>query len=57
MALYIGDNKVKVYFNGDLCELNLGLLSSMLNGAYLLSSDDNVLKDSGGSYLLAKEGE
>lgn len=56
MVLHIGDTKVNVYFNGDLCELNLGLLSSMLNGAYLLSSDDHVLKDSGGSYLIAEEG-
>lgn len=55
MALYLGDNKVKINLNGIMCSLNLFSSSLILNGVLLLSSDDYILQDSNGIYLIPND--
>ena len=61
MALYLGSSKeLKIKLsNGSSFRLNIPTLTSspIVSGARLLSSDNYILKDSNGLYLLAKDGE
>ena len=52
MALYLGDNKIKININGAAYHLNLFSSNLILNGVALLSSDDYILQDSEGVYLV-----
>lgn len=54
MALYLGSDKVKVNLNGAVYCLNLFSSVLILNGIKLLSSDDYILKDSNGLYIVPK---
>ena len=55
MALYLGDNKVKINLNWIVCSLNLFSSNLILNGDLLLSSDDYILQDSNGIYLIPND--
>jgi len=55
MALYLGSEKVNVNLNKIKYILNLFSKTSILDGIILLSSDNYILKDSNGLYLIAKE--
>lgn len=57
MALYLGDNKVKINLNGIVYSLNLFSSNPILNGVSLLSSEGYILRDSNGLYLTTKESE
>lgn len=57
MALYLGNEKIKININGIVYNLNLFSETLILNGDILLSSDDYILKDSNGLYLTTKDGE
>jgi hypothetical protein len=57
MALYLGDNKVKINLNGIMCSLNLFSSNLILNGVLLLSSEGYILRDSNGLYLTTKESD
>lgn len=57
MALYLGDNKVKINLNGIMCSLNLFSSNLILNGVSLLSSEGYILRDSNGLYLTTKESD
>lgn len=58
MALYLGNNKVKINLNGVVYCLNLFSENPITNGIRLLSYDGYRLKDSNGLYLTTKkEGE
>lgn len=57
MALYLGNEKMKINFNGEKCKIDFYTSLSMLPNNILLSSDGYYLKSSDGKYLLAKEGE
>ena len=57
MALYLGNNKVKINLNNTIYRLNLYSTSIITNGIILLSSDDYILKDLNGLYLTSKESE
>jgi hypothetical protein len=55
MALYLGDNKIKININGIKYYLNLFSSNLILNGVALLSSDNYILQDSEGIYLVADD--
>lgn len=55
MALYLGENKIKINLNGIVCSLNLFSLTPITNGDLLLSSDDYILQDSNGIYLIPND--
>lgn len=57
MALYLGNDKVKVNLNEVAYHLNLFSETPILNGIRLLSSEGYILKDSNGLFLTAKESE
>lgn len=57
MALYLGNNKIKINFNGTICCLHISEKAPTITGIKLLTSDNYVLKDLNGLYLTAKEGE
>lgn len=60
MALYLGNIKVDLNFDGIKCLLNIFSSTSpspTVNGVMLLSSDGYVLKDLNDVYLTAKENE
>jgi hypothetical protein len=57
MALYLGEDKVKINLNGIAYYLNLFSMSPITNGIRLLSSENYILKDSNGLYLTTKESE
>ena len=57
MALFLGNDKVKINLNNVVYCLNLFSEELILNGIMLLSSDNYILKDSNGVYLTAKESE
>lgn len=57
MALYLGNEKVKINLDGIKYCLNLCKTIPVMVGIILLSSDDYVLKDQNGIYLTVKEGE
>lgn len=55
MALYIGENKIKIRLNNTLYSLKLFSEIPITNGIRLLSSEGYILKDSSGLYLTTKE--
>ena len=55
MALYLGENKVKINLNGIVYCLNLYSTTSTINNGWLLSSDNYILQDSNGIYLIPKD--
>lgn len=55
MALYIGNEKIKINLDGIKYYLNLFSKTPITNGIRLLSSDGHILKDSNGLYLTFKE--
>jgi hypothetical protein len=57
MALYLGEDKIKINLNGIMYYLNLFSLKPITNGVLLLSSEDYILIDSNGLYLTTKESE
>lgn len=57
MALYLGEDKLKVNLNGVSYCVNFATSILILNGIKLLSFDDYILKDSNGLYLTSKESE
>jgi hemin uptake protein HemP len=57
MALYLGENKVKINLDGVVYYLNLFSETPITNGIRLLSSDNYILTDSNGVYLTVKESE
>lgn len=58
MALYLGNNKVKIYLDSALRKLNLYSKTPITNGVVLLSAEGYILKDLNGLFITAKkEGE
>lgn len=58
MALYLGESeKLNIYINGIRYKLNLGISEIIEERNVLLSSDNFILLDSNGLYLVAKESE
>lgn len=57
MALYLGNDKIKINLDGIVYCLNLAPINVITNNIRLLSSDNYILQDSNGIYLLAKEGD
>ena len=57
MALYLGEDKVKINLNGVTYYINLFSETPITNGIRLLSSENYILKDSNGLYLTIKESE
>lgn len=55
MALYLGRDKVKINLNGIVYRLNLFSTTSTINNGWLLSSDDYILQDSNGIYLVPRD--
>lgn len=55
MALYLGNNKVKININNVIYSMKLFSETLITNGIRLLSSEGYILKDSNGLYLTAKE--
>lgn len=55
MALYIGNNKIKVNVNGIGYKLNLSFQIPIINTTRLWSSDNYILMDLNGMYLLPKD--
>ena len=57
MGLYLGgsEEKLKICINGSFTVLNIPDISSSTNINSLLSSDNYILKDSNGLYLISKE--
>ena len=55
MALYLGNNKIKINLNNVIYSLKLFSETPIVNGIKLLSSEGYILKDSNGLYLTAKE--
>lgn len=58
MALYLGESeKLNIYINGIRYKLNLYIDEIIEERNALLSSDNFILLDSNGLYLVAKESE
>lgn len=57
MAIFLGDKKVKLYFDNIVHSLKFSEVAPVITGVKLLSSDGYTLKDSNGLYLTAKESE
>ena len=55
MALYLGKDKVKINLDGVVYKLNLLTDTSSATRCALLSSDNYVLKDINGVYLIPKD--
>lgn len=56
MALYLGSGeRFQVYLGRNLYNLNLFVKSPDINNAVLLSSDNYILKDINGVYLLPRD--
>ena len=56
MALYLGIEKIKISFGDNrLYRLNIPSLVSVINRVRLWSSDNYILKDSNGIYLIPKD--
>ena len=54
MALYLGEDKVKINLGGQLYYLNLITTTSHIDRISLLSLDNYILQDSTGVYLVPK---
>ena len=58
MALYLGsDKKFKITIDGKQYSLKFFSTTPITNGVRLLTSEDEILKDSNGLYITAKEGD
>lgn len=57
MALYLGRDRMKIISNGVVCRAVSPIVSSSPMNTGLLSSDNYILRDSNGLYLIAKEDE
>lgn len=57
MPLYLGNEKVKINFNGNSYKLNLYSSVQIEEIIRMLSSDGYILKDVNGLYLIPKDGE
>ena len=58
MALYLGSSgKQKIILDNVIYYMNLFSTTPIVNVVRLLSSDNHILKDSNGLYLVPKEGE
>ena len=57
MALYLGNEKVKINLNDTVYYLNLFFKTPITNGIRLLSFDNYILKDSNGLYITAEKEE
>ena len=55
MALYLGENRVKINLDRNVYYLNLVSTISIIDYVGLLSSDNYILKDSNGIYLLPSD--
>lgn len=55
MALYLGENKVKISLDNITYYLNLFSERPITNGVRLLSSEGYILKDFNGLYLTTEE--
>lgn len=55
MAVYLGSNKIEVNIDGIVYDVNF--YASTVNNAFLISSDDYMLVDIDGKYLIAREDE
>jgi hypothetical protein len=56
MGLYLGDGeKLKLNIGNTICNLIIPATVTILNNIILLSSDNYILKDSNGVYLITKE--
>lgn len=57
MALYMGNEQVKLWLGEVPYCLNLVSSTLILNGVRLLTLDGYILRDLNGRYLTAKEGD
>lgn len=57
MAVYLGENRIKINLNGIVYILNLFTTAPILNGIRLLTSENYVIRDSNGLYITVKEDE
>ena len=57
MGLYLNGKKVKLNINSASYYLNIYSTAVILNGIKLLTSNNEILKDSSGLYLTVKESE
>lgn len=57
MALYFGEEKVKINIDGTVYCANLLATIPIIYGVKLLSFDNYILKDLNGLYLTAEEGD
>ena len=55
MALYLGSNKIKINLDNAIYDLNIFSVLPTINDVILSSSDDCILKDFNGLYLIPKE--
>ncbi len=55
MALYLGSEKLKINLNGVVYCLNLFSATPITNDIRLLSSDNYILTDSNGVYLIPND--
>ena len=55
MALYLGKDKVKANLDGKVYIVNTVSLLAIIEGTILSSSNNYILKDFNGCYLLTKE--
>ena len=55
MSLYLGGQKVKIHLNGVAYKLNIFSTTPIINGNLLLSSDDYILQDFNGIYLIPND--
>lgn len=56
MALYLGNSgRLKINLGGVVYRLNLFSATPITNNGWLLSSDDYILQDSNGIYLIPKD--
>lgn len=56
MALYVNGSKVKVSIKNEKLKVNINTYNNEISSK-LLSSDNFVLKDMNGLFLIAKDGE
>lgn len=58
MGLYLGDSKVKISLNSNVCNINILSLNEIItDGVLLKTPDDYIIKDSNDLYLLARGNE
>lgn len=58
MSMYLGSGQsFKVVINGEKYSFNVGSFVSFIEKIRLLTSDNYILKDGNGNYLLPKESE